>query len=820
MIRLRPSTRSARRTRLRPIVDRLEGRALMAFAGSLDPTFGTGGLYTAALSSGTNSGMTSVSAVAVEADGSVLEVGDLNINGSTTIGVLHLSTSGSPETSFGPGGVAAVPLPSGPFRLTSDALLVQPDGKILVVGNLTTPAALYPSTVVERFDSDGTPDASFGTAGQAIIDSSSLAGASFQYAALQTDGRIVLAGHAPIPGSTNLSTQVALTRLNADGTLDTTFGTNGVTTITDANQGELSSLSPRLNVTSTGVAIQPDGRIVVAGSVNVFLGGLSGSESIELYRLNTDGTRDTSLSETPLQHHFLNDSTANGLTVLPNGQIVIIGGNTGNIVISGASPTPVVIELNADGSVAHLTTVPTLGPSTFLDNQIPTGLGIEPNGDLVFGVNADNYSSGVSGPRPAGTYLEVVRLKPDLTPDATFGSGGVSAIALPVPTSPTQSYYLPASTIGIEPNGQIVAAGVSSTNTSGATQYNVVARLNPTGTSAHPGDYTGDGIADPTFYLSAYGGFEFKNSDGGPGGFVPLGSPGPGQSIPAPGNYYGTGAEDFAVYLPSIGYYVIKDPTGKTPGEEIQIGVPGPGQTIPAPGDYYGTGQDDVAVYMPTYGAYLVQDPTGKTPGVGIFFGIPGAGQTIPVPGDYFGTGRDDFAVYLTQSATWDLIAPGSGQVDLDPLRQARHRQLDPRSGRLRRLGPDRAGRLPARHRRLIYRPANGGADVTIRFGVTGAGQTLPAPADYDGSGKTEVAGYVPAFQTFVYRPAAGADFVIPVAFAGTGPVIPATSVSASQFLGSESVSAEAVNLPGVLGQPDPLDFLILPETTTAKKKA
>ena len=79
------------------------------------------------------------------------------------IGLIHLSASGVLDTSFGTGGEAEVALPSGDFAsepLTT--LLVQPDGKIVVVGTFFSADSTQESTIVERFNEDGTPAEALG----------------------------------------------------------------------------------------------------------------------------------------------------------------------------------------------------------------------------------------------------------------------------------------------------------------------------------------------------------------------------------------------------------------------------------------------------------------------------------------------------------------------------------------------------------------------------------------------------------------------------------------------------------------------------------
>ncbi len=817
MIRLRKPARRTRRVFLGSTLDRLEARALMAFAGSVDPTFGVGGIYFAALNTGASTGLSSVSAVAVEADGSILEAGiagkDVD-SGSATLGVIHLTASGAPDPSFGNGGEADVPLPSGQASRTSVALLVQPNGAILVSGTFTPSGATTPSTVVERFMPDGTPDPTFGTDGQAIIDSTAVAGASFQYAALQPNGQIDLAGSAPNPQSTNGSTAVAVTRLDANGQLDTSFGTNGLAILYDATQAEITGTTVQRE-SALGLAIQANDQVVVLATqyASQSLSGLEYFQEADIYRLNADGTRDTSLSQAALQSSILTAPSPDGVAVLSGGQILVLGYNSGGFNSGGASYFgPALVELNGDGSLTTASDLARpLGVAKGSSFPVPTGLGVEPNGDIVFGV--DTFMPSGSG---QGTHLTVVRLKPDLTPDATFGNAGLASIPLPVPTPPTTGSIALADTLAITPSGQIIVGGVSMADTQSATtQYNIVTRLDPTGTSAHQGDFTGDGISDPAIYLPAYGAFAIGNSSGGPGEIVPFGIPGPGQTIPAPGNYYGTGQDDIAAYLPTFGAYAIQDPTGKTAGIDIPFGIAGPGQTVPAPGDYYGTGQDDIAVYLVQSGTFAILAPSLAT-GQLVPFGIPGAGQSIPVPGDYYGTGKDDIAVYLAASAVWAILSPDGTTGEVIPFGKPGIGQSIPVPGDYDNSGKTELAVYVPSLAEIIYRPANGGADVTIPFGMPGQGNTLPAPGDYDGSGKTEAAAYLPSLGIFAYRPAnGGADVYDSIGVPGQGQTIPVTTVVLSPFPGID-VGADAIDEPGVMGEADPLDFLILP--TSAKK--
>jgi uncharacterized delta-60 repeat protein len=198
--------------------------------GKLDTTFGTGGI--AAVDFG---GDDFGEAVARQADGRILVAGRSSAAGAV---VARLRATGVLDTDFG--GDGRVTLPGGG---SASAVLVQPDRKIVVAGNASGSQAM----TVTRLKPDGSPDGTFGTAGTATIDIGSLADLAAG-AALQADGRIVVAGY------TQSAEDVAVVRLNANGSPDATFGANGRATV-DFGAATFGN----------AVALAPSKRIVVAG---------------------------------------------------------------------------------------------------------------------------------------------------------------------------------------------------------------------------------------------------------------------------------------------------------------------------------------------------------------------------------------------------------------------------------------------------------------------------------------------------------------------------------------------------------------------------
>ncbi len=503
-------------------------------------------------------------------------------------------------------------------------------------------------------------------------------------------------------------------------------------------------------------------------------------------RLDVNGTVDPTLtSPAPFYFPFITQVFAE-----PDGQILVAGhtfpqffGGPGG----GTMEYGLLLQLNGDGSTAGSVV-------NFGNYQIPQIVGVQSNGEILY------FTSGQSG---------ISRLTPSLGGDHSFGPTSTSGF---VPAGQTLS--LSAGAIG--PDGSIIGVGALSASNP-TSSADAAVRLTKTFTKATLGDYTGDGIADPAFFLSGTAYFVIgSSSPASASQVVQLGAPGPGNTIPAPGDYYTTGQQDVAVYIAQTGYWAIKDPTGQTPGVLFPFGVPGVGNTIPVPGNYAGFGTDQAAVYLAQSGTWDILDP-GFKPGITFPFGQPGVGNTIPVSGDYFGVGIDQVAVFLPQSATWSILSPGlSSDITF---------QFGiPGAGNSIPMPGDYDG--SGRTEPAVYLPALGEVQyitptnqvVTIPFGVPGNGQTLPAPGDYDGSGKTEVAAYFPSSNFFVYRPAdGGADKGFQVGFASQGPIVPVTTVVPTALLGG-SVSAEAVGPAGPLGQADALDF-VMPLASAKKAK-
>jgi len=215
-------------------------------------------------------------------------------------GLLCLSARGAAgdlDLTFGTGGKVITTFASGPR--SASALLIQPDGKIIAVGGAG-------GFALARYEATGALDPTFGTGGLVATDIGP-SGQAFA-AALQTDGKIVAAGEVAPAG---YCCQFALARYNANGSLDPAFGTGGVVT---TSFGGLTQ--------AFAVAIQDDGKIVVAGSTYSPSIG-----DVALARYNSNGSLDPTFGTGGQVTTDLGGTDgANDVVIRPDGRILVVGG--------------------------------------------------------------------------------------------------------------------------------------------------------------------------------------------------------------------------------------------------------------------------------------------------------------------------------------------------------------------------------------------------------------------------------------------------------------------------------------------------------------
>src|SRR5215467_14329144 len=273
-------------------------------SGTLDASFGTSGKVT------TDFGIPAAArTLAVQADGKILVGGVAVVNGGTDFALAHYDSNGTLDTSFGTGGkvTTAFDFPGNFDRVFT--IVPQPDGKFVAVGSTVN---LFANFALARFNANGTLDASFGTGG--IVTTAFGVSAEATSAVVQADGKIVAAGFANLGGGDYF----ALVRYNGNGTIDTSFGTNGKVTTSFLSQGFSLAMA-------YSVAVQPDGKIVAAGNAAV-----GGGDDFALARYSSNGTLDATFGTGgQVTTDFLNQgislAQADSVAVQPDGRIVAAG---------------------------------------------------------------------------------------------------------------------------------------------------------------------------------------------------------------------------------------------------------------------------------------------------------------------------------------------------------------------------------------------------------------------------------------------------------------------------------------------------------------
>jgi uncharacterized delta-60 repeat protein len=214
--------------------------------GRLDSTFGTRGKVVVTFDSSSDY----LYAPVIQSDGKIVAAGS---TGGTAFLLARFNADGSLDQTFGNNG--SVETTFGDPTAAAKAVVLQADGKIFVVG--VSGAGSYSELndfALARFNSDGSLDQSFGTGGKVKTHFPGVfnTGSSATSAALQADGKLVVGGHYKNEREPH---QFALARYNSNGTLDSTFGQAGKV-MTRIGLGDAFSF---------GIALQSNGRIVLAG---------------------------------------------------------------------------------------------------------------------------------------------------------------------------------------------------------------------------------------------------------------------------------------------------------------------------------------------------------------------------------------------------------------------------------------------------------------------------------------------------------------------------------------------------------------------------
>ena len=241
------------------------------------------------------------------------------------VALARLNANGSLDTSFGAGGVVHTDFGGPDAADRANALVLQPDGKLVAAGRSLSGPIGNVDLILARYHPDGSLDASFG-AGGIVVESRGFSGNALL---LQPDGKLVAADGGG-----------QLFRFNPDGTLDTSFGDDGRVALNFGGPGGFSAL-----------VLQPDGKLVAAGVAGTIDTGdflLAHRGDFLLARFNPDGSLDTSFGTGGLVvTDFGRDSAANALVLQADGKLVA----GGNLFVRRFEPDFIVARYQPDGSL-------------------------------------------------------------------------------------------------------------------------------------------------------------------------------------------------------------------------------------------------------------------------------------------------------------------------------------------------------------------------------------------------------------------------------------------------------------------------------------
>lgn len=409
--------------------------------------------------------------MAIQSDGKIIVVGSINMgSGNDDMAIVRYNSDGSLDNSFGSNGIVNIDFLGKNDEASS--MVIQPDGKIVVVGRAQNSSNNNSDIAAIRLTTNGTLDNTFGNNGKYQLD---VDGYAFDYAldiALQSDGKLVFVANA----GTDMFAKSAIVRLNANGTLDNSFDGDGILKAFSFGSFTISTLH--------SIALQADGKILIAGSKN---------NNFSLARLNSDGSLDIT---------YATNGIFSGTDMATNSNLFFQSDGKLVATFSHATQTQVVLVRitqngNADidfGNNGKVTTP--IGTASTYD--FTRDLVIQPNGKILLA--GSSYSSGT-----ASDYL-VVRYHSDGTIDNTFGSNANGIVT----TSVASTNEDRGKAIKLQSDGKIVVAGSSCT---GSCDF-VLLRYN--NTQEPTGIYEGYDKSSFTIYPNPNKGqFTLHNEEGG-----------------------------------------------------------------------------------------------------------------------------------------------------------------------------------------------------------------------------------------------------------------------------------------------------------------
>ncbi|MBA3581315.1 MAG: hypothetical protein H0W44_02560 [Gammaproteobacteria bacterium] len=426
--------------------------SVLAAPGSLDTSFGAGGVLVSPTSAPSN--RVFANATAVVPNGKLVTAGRSMFPNNFAVFTRH-NSNGTLDATFGGTGELFVTPSITVSNARVEAVVVQPDGKVIGAGYGRNALNTKSFVWILRLNVNGSLDSSFGVNGHQLfypIDDASSVHVSA--VGLQADGKIVVAGSSsPVSVSDGL-----LVRLNSNGSLDTSFDGDGIAW---KNLGDDESFY--------NLALQADGKIIAVGGGYNSDGNYGGLVA----RFNADGSVDNSFGSNGVVITLTSlgqDSEFYGVTIQPDGKIVAGGWFDGP-----DDRDTFVVRFNSNGSLD--TSFGVLGRfeadlnGSGGDDQISRALALQPDSKIV-------AAADFNGPMAA------LRLNANGSRDVSFGANGVAT------TNIGNNNGSHAYALAVQPDGKIVAAGYYNDPLVGGNRRFALVRY-------LANDANNDGIAEP-----------------------------------------------------------------------------------------------------------------------------------------------------------------------------------------------------------------------------------------------------------------------------------------------------------------------------------
>jgi uncharacterized delta-60 repeat protein len=397
-----------------------------AAAGDLDPRFGGDGRVTTNLTPGDDI----ANDVAIQGDGKIVVAGVAD----GKFALVRYNPEGTLDRTFGRAGTVRTVVGQARGSAGVSAIAIQSNGKIVAVGG-TSYWRTGTRLAMVRYRPNGTLDPTFSGNGKVIA--TFMGGASDL--AIQTDGKIVAAGAS--------GTSFVVARYQRDGSLDPTFGTGGkvMTSVSD------------LSADDAAVAIQADGKVIVAGDESFFVLG-AGWEDAVVVRYQTDGSLDPTFGTAGMVHvQLTRQFREGGIAIQTDGKIVLAGmagfccewtGSFGLIRLDAAGTLD-----STFGGDGKLTTNFTGRNGTAPEDRA-SDVAIQSNGKIVAVGVAGAYGPGIA-------RFAVARYSVDGTLDRSFSGNGKLTTGFRGPTFNPDMPWVGswANGVAIQSNGKIIAVG-------------------------------------------------------------------------------------------------------------------------------------------------------------------------------------------------------------------------------------------------------------------------------------------------------------------------------------------------------------------------